>query len=48
MVDTGSHILMRPAEFMDGFPAALFRSTLEGTIVDIEKSILTTDREDQA
>ncbi len=33
MVDTGSHILMRPAEFLDGFPAALFRSTLEGTIV---------------
>jgi PAS domain S-box-containing protein len=33
MVDTGSQILMRPAEFLDGFPAALFRSTLEGTIV---------------
>jgi two-component system, cell cycle sensor histidine kinase and response regulator CckA len=33
MVDTGSHILMRQAEFLDGFPAALFRSTLEGTIV---------------
>jgi signal transduction histidine kinase len=33
MVDAGSNILMRPAEFLDGFPAALFRSTLEGTIV---------------
>jgi PAS domain S-box-containing protein len=33
MVDAGSHILMRQAEFLDGFPAALFRSTLEGTIV---------------
>jgi PAS domain S-box-containing protein len=33
MVDTGSHIFMRQAEFLDGFPAALFRSTLEGIIV---------------
>jgi two-component system, cell cycle sensor histidine kinase and response regulator CckA len=33
MVEAGSHILMRQAEFLDGFPVALFRSTLEGTIV---------------
>jgi PAS domain S-box-containing protein len=32
-MDAGSHILMRQAEFLDGFPTALFRSTLEGTIV---------------
>jgi len=33
MVEAVSHILMHQAEFLDGFPAALFRSTLEGTIV---------------
>jgi len=32
MADAGSHIFMRQAEFLDGFPAAIFRSTLEGTI----------------
>jgi PAS domain-containing protein len=32
MVDAGSHIFMRQTEFLDGFPAAIFRSTLEGTI----------------
>jgi len=32
MAKAGSHIFMRQAEFLDGFPAAIFRSTLEGTI----------------
>lgn len=38
MVEAGSHNLMPQAEFLDGFPAALFRSTLEGTIVYCNRS----------